>query len=236
MRQIYSRENMRRAAEGELHRIREMFEWLGTPGSGDVTRDEFERLKGYVLGLAFERYDRPTRFMKYFTRPHVTLWPSEFAEDEQERQYRARLDQIEELLPSPLLTFAREVSLHDGRFQRFDVDETSHTIDIQVEVPQAMRPEDLDWEDDRVVAADEQEMEMLRVSLHYESAHIVGGITDDLVNAVSAPDTEVTAEEVDIVDGLVFEHRLLLWPEGDLAIRFSEFSFMREEAGGPSAG
>ena len=52
---------------------------------------------------------------------------------------------------------------------------------------------------------------------------------------MNAPDTEVLSEEVDVVDGSVFEHRLLLWPEGDLAIRFSEFSFMQEEAGGLGA-
>lgn len=232
MRKIYSRENVRRTAEGKLNRIQEMFGWLGTPGSGDVTRDEFERLKGYVLGLAFERYERPTRYMRYFTRPQVALSPHEFAEEEQHRQYRARLDQIADLLPPPLLTFAREVSLHDGRFRRFDVDERARAIDIQVEVPRAMPPEDLDWENGKVVAVDDQGM--LRISLHYESAQVVGGITDELANAVNAPDTEVLSEEVDIVDGSVFEHRLLLWPEGDLAIRFSEFSFAQEETDGPS--
>ncbi len=234
MRQVYSREKVRRLGEEKIHWIQEMYKWLGTPGSGDVTRDEFERLKGYVLRVASERYERPTRYMRYFTRPEVALSPHEWAEDEQHRQYRVRLDQIADLLPPPLLTYAREVSLHDGRFRWFDVDETTKTINVQVEVPEPMPREALDWDDVKVGAMTEDRM--LRIGLHYGSAQVVSGITDELANVVNAPDTEVLSEEVDLVDDSVFEHRLLLWPEGDLAIRFSEFSFTREEIAGQVAG
>jgi hypothetical protein len=223
---------VRKAAE--LRRIQEMYEWLGAAGSGDVTREEFERLKGYVLGLAFERYERPTRYMRYFTRPEFSVVSHDFVEDEESTAYRARLDQIADLLPPPLLTYAREVSLHDGRLQRFDVDETARTIHIEVEVSQPNPPEDLDWEHGGLVA--ETEDTMVTVSLRYGSAEVVDGITDELLNAVNAPYTEIISEEVDVVEGGGFEHRLLLSPEGDLAIRFSKFSFTREETGGPGEG
>ncbi len=224
---VYSQENARKVADEALHQIQEMFGWLDTPGSGEVSRDEFERLKGYVLRLAFNWYERPTRYMRYFTTPE-----SELLSGEKWRRYREHLDQIAEFLPTELLTFSREASLHDGVFRRFDVDEASTTIDIQVEVPQPVPPEDLDWENTSVVTEDK----MIRVALHYEGASVVGGITDELIRIVNAPDVQVLADEIDVAGGPMFEHRLLLHPEGDFAIRFSTFSFTQEEIAEPGVG
>lgn len=227
---VYSRENVRKVAEEELRQIQEMFEWLGTRGAGDVTRDEFERLKGYVLMLASERYNYPTRYMKYMERPAVALYT--WVENEQSQQYRAHFDQIAELLPPQLLSYAREVSLHDGRLHKFDVDETTGKIDIQVNVPIPLPPNDLNQKDSEI--APDLEDKTICFDLHYEGAQVIGGVTDELVRVVNAPDAEVLDEEVDVVEESLFEHRLLLWPKGDFAIRFSGFSFAQDEITEPS--
>jgi hypothetical protein len=178
-----------------------MVDWLSTPGSGEVGRDEFERLKGCVLHLVLQRYRRPTRRMRYFTRDWVD-------EHDAVSAYRERLAEIAGKLPPQSLELAKDVSLHDGVFRRFDVDESSGGIEISLEI-----------QDDRAGRP--------RVDLRYDNAAVIGGYTDEMVRMINDPDTVVLAHEVDVVGESVFEHRMLLWPEGELAISFSGFSFSK---------
>jgi hypothetical protein len=45
-----------------------------------------------------------------------------------------------------------------------------------------------------------------------------------LVAAVRAPKTEILYDEVDLAGDGKFEHRMLLWPREEMAIRFRGFS------------
>lgn len=207
MRHIYRPEDPRRIYEDRQRTVREMIEWLATPSTGVVDRDEIERLKGCVLHLVRQRYSQPSAHMRYFRQMYGRDWPPGEDVAELREAYERRLDELAGSLPPELLAFARHVSLHDSEFRRFDVDEEDGIIEIEFETLEG---------DDSV-----------EISLRYSGAAIIGGYTDSLVEAINAPHATVYDQEVDQVGEGVFEHRMLLIEGGDLAIRFSGFSYSR---------
>jgi hypothetical protein len=61
-----------------------------------------------------------------------------------------------------------------------------------------------------------------RVTLEYMDADAVGSAEPDTdTRALAEAGIEVLYDEIDRADDGRYEHRLLLWPDGELAIRFS---------------
>lgn len=142
--------------------------------------------------------------MKYFKRE----WSEEVDAAETDRAHQAYLQhlrQIEERLSSDLRKLATDVSLHDALFKAFDYDDSASVLEIR------LRCGDL-------------QVGYFDLDLHYEGACIVNGYTPALAAAVHNPKTEVLYDEVDVADGSLFEHRMLLWPQGDVTIRFRHCS------------
>ena len=70
------------------------------------------------------------------------------------------------------------------------------------------------------------------LTLTYDGATLVDPAEDDLRrwwNADEIPN-EIIEEEVDVLDEHRYEHRMLLWPDGEIAIQFSTLNVGREPA------
>jgi hypothetical protein len=57
-------------------------------------------------------------------------------------------------------------------------------------------------------------------SLDYESADLVGAEPEEVWEWLSDGATEIGHEEIEICQDGRFEHRLLLWPQGEFRVRF----------------
>lgn len=142
--------------------------------------------------------------MRYFTRS----WREEYNDEragEVIRAYHSHLDEIEPQLTPELVILARQVSLHDGLFKEFEYDVASALLRMR------LRCGDL-------------QVGYFDLRLRYEGAALVAGYTPELRSAVRDPETEILYDEVDVADDGEFAHRMLLWPRGEMDIRFRELS------------
>ena len=143
--------------------------------------------------------------MKFFTR----AWHLGEHADWTDREYRAvgpayrrYVNSISDRLPIEVLALAH-FDLHDGLFKAFDFDEPQQILRM------------------RVRCGDSSTVGYYDVSLVYHDAVVSESETGDVLAVVDDPETEVLYHEVDIAENNAFEHRLLLWPRGELTVQFS---------------
>lgn len=153
--------------------------------------------------------------MRYFTRHWYDRIQASFFSDvpftEEEssapfREYRAHLANIGHLLPSNLLFVAAHLSLHDGLFKGVAHHQAARQLDIR------LRCGDLP-------------SGYFDLELSYHEATILTEPTVGLNGLVNNAEYEILYDEVDVADGGVYEHRMLLWPDGEVALRFSSFMY-----------
>ncbi len=155
--------------------------------------------------------------MRYFTRHWYNRIQAHFFADapptEEESDgpavaYRAHLAEIGRHLPADLLFLATHLSLHDGLFKGVAQHPTARQLDIRLRCGD--RPSGY-----------------FDLKLVYLGATLVTEPTIGLNGLVNNPAYEVLYDEVDIDDKGLWEHRLLLWPDGEVALRFSGSTYAR---------
>ena len=155
--------------------------------------------------------------MRYFTRHWYNRVQAHFFADaplpDEESEgpstaYRAHLAELGQRLPADLLFLATHLSLHDGLFKEV----AHHPAAGQL----ALR---LRCGDDPSGYFD--------LTLVYRGATLVTEPEIELDGLVDNTAYEVLYDEIDIDDGGLYEHRMHLWPEGEVAVRFSGFTYAR---------
>jgi len=145
--------------------------------------------------------------MRWFDRDFVSGVLSDDEWQQRQDNFGAHLARIRPRLVGGA-ELLESVSLHDGQ-----VAEWSYEPGIALTL--------------RVLVGDlQQGYEWL--SLRYADASLNGTTEADLNRwwPVDELATEIIEEEVDIVDAL-FEHRMLLWPEGEVGVRFRTLTVER---------
>jgi hypothetical protein len=106
-----------------------------------------------------------------------------------------------------------DVSLHDGQVQSLEISDRTFT-----------------W---RILAGDlERGYEWLTID--YVDAEVVGGVEDLAALALPGEEAELLYDELDLLGDGRLVHRVLVWPDGEVWIRFHDAAVRREQAD-PSA-
>ena len=127
--------------------------------------------------------------------------------------YRARLAEIALHLPPDLLSLTEGLPLYDGRFKAVAYDPSTRRLKVR------LRHGDL------LVG-------YFDLELCYEEAEVIDSTVQEVARLADDPTVKLLYHEVDMIGQGQFEHRFLLWPAGELAIRCSDFSCSRESAPG----
>jgi hypothetical protein len=142
--------------------------------------------------------------MKFFTRGWVD---GDMTDEEADAVVRSYWRQIEALNLPPSVRDLADLNPHDAYILDVEHEPRSQTLrlrlrcgDLEIGYFDAV----LDFSDVRI-----------------EAAHLA------LLVESRRPEAEVLYDEVDRVDGRVFEYRLLLHPEGEVAMRFGDVAVTR---------
>ena len=147
--------------------------------------------------------------MKFFTRSWASGDLPDQEVEEVINRYWGRIDEIEPQLPPRLATLARKISLHDGLIHHVNVDlpEANLTLDL--------------------VCGDLQ-IGYFDLRLQYRCVDWSSVDRKILARRALDEETEVLYDEVDRLADGSYEHRLLFWPEDEVAFRFSNFDFQQK--------
>jgi hypothetical protein len=142
--------------------------------------------------------------MRWLTRE---WWSGDLVGPEYEAatlHYALNLERIMPSLPLPLRVLAG-IDLHDALFDDVSVDEDERLVTM------------------RLVAGD-VERSYVFLTLTYHSGGFVATDLPEVERLVNGRETEILVQEVDMAFSGRFEHRLLLWPEGELEVQCSNLS------------
>ena len=114
---------------------------------------------------------------------------------------------LRELAPrlSPELHALSQISLHDAICQAFSFDKATHRITL-------------------VLRCGDASLGNFDLSLCYEEASLRDTSADGLSVLLDDTQSELLYDELDEYAG-GFEHRMIFWPEGEVAVRFTALSF-----------
>jgi hypothetical protein len=121
--------------------------------------------------------------------------------DERAAAYQRHLDSLMPQLPDELRALAA-AGLHDGRLERWEAAMPARLVLL-------------------VVCGDRQRG-YERLAIEYRDAELVAATDHDLSKWFADPDTELLYQELDVLPDGRFEHRHLLWPAGEFAVRFDD--------------
>ncbi len=145
--------------------------------------------------------------MKYFTRE----WHAgEMSDEESERivsDYWAYIDTLLQKLPPSVATLAREINLHDGLI---------HRVLIQAEKKQL----------ELGLQCGDLQVGYFALDLTYSEVRMDLLDIPFLQERAQDRQIEVLYDEVDLEDG-DYVHRILFWPEGEIAIVFRGLEIVR---------
>ena len=136
--------------------------------------------------------------MKWFTREWTRGQLSDAEADAVPALYAEHLDHIEAQLSVGALDLARNLNVHDGRVKGWR--QANKTIELDV-------------------VAGELQAGYQRILLTFEGSKLVHPTSLDDLDFAN-PRTEILYDEVDVTDSGAFEYRMLVWPDGEVAIRF----------------
>ena len=141
--------------------------------------------------------------MKHLTRE----WYDAGHDDDVYFAYRRYLTSISEGLSAPVLALALS-DLHDARFLDIDHDAGSQVLRLRLRI--GFR---------RIGYAD--------LHLHFGGVDL-SALDGNPAALLADPQTEVIYHEVDLRGDGRFEHRLLLWPRGELVIAFDSLDISQK--------
>jgi hypothetical protein len=148
--------------------------------------------------------------MRWFTRD----WHSgdqQKTDEAPEEAYARHVSEIAPMLPAPLrmLAAGTQLNLHDGRITHWSW-EPGESLKIQIECGD--------------LQAGHQ-----RATLEYAgSVEVSGADADTVATWLGGSDTELLYDEIDLLAPGRYEHRHLLWPQGEFAVRFDEAAVLQE--------
>ncbi len=145
--------------------------------------------------------------MKYFTREWAT---GELSDEEAERivsDYWAYIDTLLPSLPPAVAALARDINLHDGLIHRVLVQPEQKQLEL------GLRCGDL-------------QVGYFDLDLTYSEVRLDLLDIPFLQRCAQSRQAEVLYDEVDWEDGN-YVHRILFWPEGEIAIVFRELQVVR---------
>jgi hypothetical protein len=145
--------------------------------------------------------------LRYFTRAWCRGECTDEEFDEAVAAYGRRLDEITIRLLPDLRALSR-ISLNDAWFKSVIIDRTTHRLVLR------LRCGDI-------------QIGYFDLLLHYDEATIRDGTLHGVENLPNVSGTEVLYDEVDELGPGRFEHRMILWPQGELAIQFAAFTLAR---------
>jgi hypothetical protein len=146
--------------------------------------------------------------MKWFDRELRGLDDAEW--NQRRADYATHLDTIRADLADGAEELIASVNLHDAQVQEWACAERVFTL--------------------RVLAGDRQSGYEV-VTLRYDDAELHGASADDLARwRLTERGVELIEDEVDLSPGGRYEHRLLVWPDGEFAIRFGAVRVTSEPA------
>jgi hypothetical protein len=149
--------------------------------------------------------------MRWFTRDFVTGGLSDEEWNQRRSAYGTHLNSIGAGLTDGAEELLASVHLHDGQVSEW-----------------TYRPGELLA---LTVLVGDLQLGYEWLTLRYRGASVVGATPADLSRWWSADaGTEIVEDEVDRVDDGGYEHRLLLWPEGEFAVQFVSLSVERRPA------
>ena len=155
--------------------------------------------------------------MRYFTRQwYDRLQEHYFADapmteeegDGPSTAYGAHLARIGPRLPPDLLFVATHLSLHDGLFKGVSRHPPARQMAIRLR-------------------CGDHPSGYFDLTLIYQGVALITEPGIGLDALVDNSAYEVLHDEVDIGEHGLYEHRLLLWPEGEVILRFSGFTYTR---------
>ena len=117
-------------------------------------------------------------------------------------QYEAHLAALLPQLPESLRDLSK-ASLHDARFTECTIAPAAAVVTI------------------RLVGGDHQGS-YFALAIRYDHASIVGASLTDAADWIEERLTEVLYDELDMDDAGAYQHRYLLWPQGEFALRFAD--------------
>jgi hypothetical protein len=147
--------------------------------------------------------------MRYFTR----AWCAGECPDEEAAAvvaaYEQHLDEISPHLTPELHALSR-ISLHDAHFKAVDFDQPMRQLRL-------------------VLRCGDRQVGYFDLSLRYDDVTIVDKTPKGIVALANDPRAEVLYDEVGLFGEAHFEHRLILWPDGEVALQFSALTLARAD-------
>ena len=144
--------------------------------------------------------------MKWFTREWASGGLTDEEWESRRQDYASHLDAIGPQLRNGAEELIASVNLHDAQILSANTGGATFHL--------------------RVIAGDLQRG-YERLSLTYDDVVSEGLVVD---SETHADVSEIVHDEVDLSPDSRFEHRLLLWPEGELCIRFRTLQVQRQPA------
>ncbi len=146
--------------------------------------------------------------MKFLTREWVTGVLTDNEAEDRYAMYQDYVASIKLRLPEGLRSFVEDFGLIDGLIENIIVDHSMSEIVL-------------------LLRCGDRREGYFDAELHYLGVDF--GTTDltSLRAAAENPETEVLYDEVDI-DGSVFTHSYLFWPQHETTIRFNWFRYKRQ--------
>jgi hypothetical protein len=148
--------------------------------------------------------------MKWFDRNYVTGSLDDEDWERRRAEYSRHLERVAADLGDGAEELIASMNLHDAQVQEWAWADRVFTL--------------------RVLAGDIQRGYEV-MTLRYEDAELHGATDDDLARwRLTEPGVELVEDEVDLSPGERCEHRLLVWPDGEFAIRFGALRITSEPA------
>ena len=153
--------------------------------------------------------------MRFFTRE----WCNDDLPDEEgdpiPERYAEHLRALRDRLPPRVRSFAEEINLHDGLVREVALDKEAHTLRVRIRAG------------DQQVGYYDAELLYLDVAAEPRTIQTLEKMRRD-------SRYELLYDELDADDSTLLVHRLMFWPEDEVAIRFRDLSWRRTPKQGRS--
>lgn len=140
--------------------------------------------------------------MKFFTRAFLSGELSDEQVDVVFESYRQHIEGIAHLLPVPVLALAKGISLHDALIRQVTVHKDKRLLSLFLRCGDSPRGY--------------YDVDIIYSGIDLTKLHLV-----ELAEIAHNSRSELQYSEVDLADDNSFEHRMIFFPKGEIAIRFA---------------
>jgi len=147
--------------------------------------------------------------MKFFTREWAEGLLTDDEAANRAKDYRAHLAAVFHNLPLAAQELASEISIHDGLIRRVEVNRSSGSVLLQL-------------------LCGDQQVGYFDLDLLYTGGDVASLDTETLARLSRDRRSEALYDELDRLDASTFEHRILFYPNGEVAITFRQLTISRK--------